>query len=234
MSEPDITPAPAADPIPAPEPAPAPSIDPAPAQDAAPEPAAEPEPNLDHYSFDEPEPSADAPPAEESQVDFKLEWPEGFAANDMFVETATASARKFNLNPRDAGHYAADVLQSLQHQEFQARLKSDAELKQAWGASYETNLAAAKQMHAMLKQKGAIDAEATAMLQSPRGMKLLFGLKSFLGESPAAGTNSATADSKAWAHEVMHNPAHPDYAAFHDYTNPRWREVNDRWNRAKR
>lgn len=188
----------------------------------------------DIYSLDtDPTPPANTPPQDDGSPTYAITWPEGFSPSDEFSTLATSAARQAGLDAAAAGAYTAAVWQQLQQLEHQRRDASDAALRQEWGADFESNLAGAKNLLRQLEAAGHVDEEASKLLQSPKGMKLLRGLSTFVGEKPAAGTQHASPDASAWAHEVMTNPSHPDYKAFHNPTDPRWREVNTRYNSIK-
>lgn len=217
-TEPTIT-EPTDAPAPAPETAPA-ETSPAPETQAPP---------VNVYALDaDPEPAT--PPQEDGTPAYAIAWPDGFAPSEDFATLATTAAQNAGLDGAAAGAYTAAVWQQLQQLEQQKLADSDTAMRQEWGANFESNLASAKQMLRQLKAAGHVDDEAAQLLQSPKGMKLLHGLSSFVGERPAAGTQQPTPEASSWAHEVMSNPAHPDYKAFHNPSDPRWREVNTRYN----
>lgn len=223
------------DPTPATEPDTQPVPQPTPQDTPQPTPAPEPDAQpviADLYALGaDPEPGADTPPAPATpEPEYTIAWPETFKPSDTFSAMATQAAKEAGLDGAAAGAYTAAVWQQLQQQEQQRLAESHAALKTEWGADFEGNLAGAKNMLRQLKASAHVDEEAAQLLQSPKGMKLLHGLASFVGERPAAGIRQAAPDASNWAHEVMTNPAHPDYNAFHNPSDPRWREVNARYN----
>lgn len=217
------------DPTPAPEPQPDPEPQETPQDTPQPEPQSD---FADIYALGaDPEPGADTPPAPDTPApEYTISWPDTFKPTDSFATLATQAAKDAGLDGAAAGAYTAAVWQQLQQQEQQRLADSHAALQNEWGSDFESNLAGAKNMLRQLKAAGHVDDEAAQLLQSPKGMKLLRGLASFVGERPAAGMRQPTPDASNWAHEVMTNPAHPDYNAFHNPADPRWREVNTRYN----
>lgn len=175
-------------------------------------------------------PAAEGAKEKPAQEDFAMEWPEGFEPTHTFSELATQTAQETGLSGKQAGAYAAALLSAYQKLETEQLEASDAVLKNEWGTHFEQNLTSSKKLLNRLIQEGHIEDESAKFLMCPRGMKLLHGISRFIGESPAAGTQTPGADARSWANEVLTNPSHPDYAAFRDPESPRWRELNTRYN----
>lgn len=128
-----------------------------------------------------------------------------------------------------ADSYAA-IEAARERAEWQNRFLQDAELKKDWGADYEANMATARSHIDFLKEKAGLSEDDLAVFSSPKGMRALFAMASVHKAPPAAGL-AASQTEKSWADAVM-KPGHPDYEAFTNPLNPRYKEVNQRWLRA--
>jgi len=191
------------------------------------------------YALTEPEAAQDegladgAPGEAGGEAAYAVEYPEGFAADAAFTEIVTPIAKESGLDGRRFGELAAKVLHGLNEAEYANMARTDAELKRDWGADYQANMKAARAEAAFLKKEAGLTDEDLRVFACPKGMRALYAISRTHGERAAAGTQGAASVSeKSWAQEVMSNPAHPDYRAFHDPEDPRWRKVNERWNRA--
>ncbi len=249
--------APAPEVVPTPEtvaaPAPETAAPPAPADAPAPQPG---EAEISQqaaamqadYALDSPEESETPPqPGQgeeqteqgeqtQEEAEYSLTFSENFEAQPEFLELVTARAKAAGLDGKAAGAYTEGVIRAIQEQEYANMVKTDAELKADWGADYAANKREAKAFGVALMQRAGLTMQDMAVFQSPKGYRLLHELRMATASAPAAGIGrSATSDvDSSYAHEVMHNPNHPDYAAFHEgLSNPRFREVNERYNRAK-
>ncbi|MGN0868388.1 MAG: hypothetical protein ACI4O9_02540 [Akkermansia sp.] len=200
------------------------------------------------YALDSPEESENPPQTgqgeeqeeqggdAQQEVEYSLTFSENFEAQPEFLELVTARAKAAGLDGKAAGAYTEGVILAIQEQEYANMVKTDAELKADWGADYAANKREAKAFGVALAQRAGLTMQDMAVFQSPKGYRLLHELRMATASAPAAGIGrSATSDvDSSYAHEVMHNPNHPDYAAFHEgLSNPRFREVNERYNRAK-
>lgn len=190
------------------------------------------------YALTEPEEAKDegqgdgAPGDAGGEVAYAVEYPEGWQADPGFTEIVTPIAKESGLDGRKFGELAARVINGLNEAEYANMAKTDAELKQDWGADYEANMKAARAEAAFLKREAGLTDADLRVFACPKGMRALFAISRTHGERAAAGTQGVGVSEKGWAQEVMSNPAHPDYKAFHDPEDPRWRKVNERWNRA--
>ena len=191
-------------------------------------------------NLDEVEEKADgeeaAGEAKEEKEDepFALEWPEGYEATPEFAAVATEAARGCGLTGKAAGAYTARVLDALQEAELRNVEQTDAELKAEWGSDYEPRMKACKGFLARHARRSGLTDADVAVLQSPKGFRLLNSFMEALGESQAHGLGTAvSADEKSWAASVMKDTKHPDYEAFRDADHPRHEEVARRWYRAQ-
>lgn len=167
----------------------------------------------------------------EQAAEYAVEWPEDYAPNEAFSELVTPIAKDSGLSGKQFGEVTSKVVQALQQAEYANMEKSDAELKADWGAQYEANMKVAKKEAKWLMKEAGLTREDMAVLQSPKGMRLLYALATAHGERGAAGAAQVSASDKNWANEVMNNPSHPDYQAFFDPTHPNFKRLNARWNK---
>lgn len=192
------------------------------------------------YAITEPEPEAEAEAEAggeqkegEGEAEYQLSYPENWNADPAFTELVTPIAKKSGIDGKTFGALTAEVIGKMQEAEYANMVKTDAELKKDWGADYDANMKAARAEAAFLKKEAGLTDDDLRVFASPKGMRALYAISLTHGERGAAGMKEVSASEKAWAEEVMNNPAHPDYKAFHDVDDPRWRLVNERYNRAK-
>lgn len=192
------------------------------------------------YAITEPEPEAEAEAGaeaggeqKEGEEEYQLSYPENWNADPAFTELVTPIAKKSGIDGKTFGALTAEVIGKMQEAEYANMVKTDAELKKDWGADYDANMKAARAEAAFLKKEAGLTDDDLRVFASPKGMRALYAISLTHGERGAAGMKEVSASDKAWAEEVMNNPAHPDYKAFHDVDDPRWRLVNERYNRAK-
>lgn len=192
------------------------------------------------YAITEPEPEAEAEAGaeaggeqKEGEEEYQLSYPENWNADPAFTELVTPIAKKSGIDGKTFGALTAEVIGKMQEAEYANMVKTDAELKKDWGSDYDANMKAARAEAAFLKKEAGLTDEDLRVFASPKGMRALYAISLTHGEKGAAGMKEVSASDKAWAEEVMTNPAHPDYKAFHDVNDPRWRLVNERYNRAK-
>jgi len=237
-------PAPAADPAPAPAPAPAnsPSEPGKTSQPgtSVPEFTAEAAARLDAaYALSEPAPQDDAaaPAQPAAPGDYAISFPDSFAQHPeagSFSSILAPIAQSSGIDGAAFGKLFADSYAAIEdarlRAEWQNRFQQDLELKQDWGADYETNMRAARAHIAFLKEKAGLSDSDLACFQSPKGMRALYAMASAHAAPPAAGLATA-ASEQSWAKAVM-QPGHPDHDAFTNPMHPRYREINQRWLRA--
>lgn len=191
------------------------------------------------YAFDEPEVAGqdgggeDASAGEGAEAPYAVEYPEGFVVDPVFADIVAPIARESGVEGKVFGALTARVVGAMQEAEYANMVKTDAELKADWGADYHANMKVAKATAERLMQGSGLSRQDLAVLQSPKGMRLLYAVSQMTGERAAAGVAKASASESSWASEVMTNPQHPDYADFRDPSSPRWRQLNERYNRAQ-
>lgn len=170
---------------------------------------------------------------QEAEAEFKIVWPEGVEATPEFSAMTTAAAKEAGLDSKAAGVYTAAVLEALNKAEMENIAKTDAELKQEWGSDYQPNMKACKAFLARHAKVCGLTQDDVAVLQSPKGFRLLYSFMSRTGEQAAHGTDPQAASQvdKSWAYSVMHDPTHADYRAFHDVQHPRYGEMHERYNK---
>lgn len=195
------------------------------------------------YSLTEPDDGAGAKAADDGG-EYRLEFSREFLEGARFGEGA-GEVLNGVLGPiaRESG-VSADVFGKLFERSYSAVVRAqeeaqwrrnfqdDADLKRDWGAEYEANMREAR-LHAawIVKNAGVTEADL-AVFQSPKGMRVLHALARAHVQPAAAGVGSAGVGEAAWADAVL-KPGHPDHDAFGDPLDPRYRELNERWMRAK-
>lgn len=179
----------------------------------------------------QPENTEQKPDSEEEQS-YAIEWPEGYEATPEFEAVAAEAAKGSGLDGKAAGLYTSRVLDALNEAEVKNMERTDAELKEEWGSDYNTRMKECKSFLSRHAKESGLTNEDIAVLQSPKGFKLLYSFMKATGESPAH-MGKADASTQSWAHEAMNNPAHPDYKALHEVNDPRHDEVTRRWYRAQ-
>ncbi len=174
--------------------------------------------------------------AEEAEVAvFQMEWPEGYEASEEFAQITTEAAKAAGIaDGKLAGSYTAKVIAAIQEAADKRVAADDAELKADWGAEYQANMKECKAFVERMGAKAGLSEDDVAVLATPKGMRLIQVIRAEVGEGVAAGGKSvASAADESWAREVMTNPQHADYKAFHNPSDPRWRSLNARYNKVK-
>ncbi len=166
---------------------------------------------------------------------YEIQWPDGVEVEDGFKAITNEAASAAGLDKAAAGKYTAAVLASFQKQQQEALAAADAELKQDWGAQYNERVKACRSFMARHMRAAGLSAEDVAVLQSPKGFRLIHSFMERTGERAAAGTSraSSSAADEQWASDVMTNPQHPDYNAYHDPSDARFEQVHARFNRVR-
>lgn len=180
---------------------------------------------------EQPENTEQGKDSEEAQP-YAIEWPEGYEATPEFEAVAAEAAKGSGLDGKTAGLYTSRVLDALNEAEVKNMERMDSELKEEWGGDYNTRMKECKRFLSRHAKASGLTNEDIAVLQSPKGFKLLYSFMKATGESPAH-MGKADASTQSWAHEAMNNPAHPDYKALHELNDPRHDEVTRRWYRAQ-
>lgn len=181
---------------------------------------------MDSYKMD-----SEDPAPQPDRDDYQIEWPDGVEADPGFAEMATTAAKVAGLDGKAAGAYTAAVIDAIKQQERENFIKSDTELKEQWGSDYQTNMRACKAFLARHAKESGLTQQDVAVLESPKGFRLLYSFMNRTGEQPAHGTEKPTMQEKSWAHSVMHDPSHSDYRAFHDIEDTRYNDVHARYNK---
>lgn len=173
--------------------------------------------------------------ATEVAEEFAMVWPEGYEASEEFAQITTEAAKAAGIaDGKLAGAYTAKVIAAIQEAADKRVAADDAELKADWGAEYQANMKECKAFVERMGAKAGLSEDDVAVLATPKGMRLIQVIRAEVGEGVAAGGKSvASAADESWAREVMTNPNHADYAAFHNPSDPRWRELNARYNKVK-
>lgn len=178
----------------------------------------------------------EAAAAEEAEVAaFQMVWPEGYEATEQFAAITTEAAKAVGITDgRVAGEYTAKVIAAIEAAADKQVAADDAALKDDWGADYEANKDECQAFVKRMSAKAGLTEEDVAVLATPKGMRLIQAIRTEVGEGAAAvGVPAVSAADEAWAREVMTNPQHADYKAFHNPSDPRWRSLNARYNKVK-
>lgn len=163
---------------------------------------------------------------------YAVEYPADFAVDETFAGIVAPIAKDSGVDGKTFGNLTAKVVRALNDAEYANMVKTDAELKKDWGAEYNANMLTAKNTAEKLMKTSGLTEQDLSVLQSPKGMRLLYAISQMTGEQPAAGSTPASAAESSWAKDIMSNPNHPDYRDFRDPSSPRWRSLNERYNRA--
>lgn len=190
------------------------------------------------YNLDEPpaDEEGDKNPAEGEQgkEEYALTFPEGFNASPEFTSLATPIAKELGLDGKQAGAYAAGVIQAIQQAEQANFRRTDTELKQKWGSEYRANRAEAQKFYNWCLESGDFSSEDLRVFHSPKGVELLYKMSQRVGEGRSVTPPSAGKQSEQeWAEAAYNDPKHPDYRALRDVDDPRFEKVRERYNRAK-
>lgn len=188
------------------------------------------------YNLDEPSAGEgdNPPPNDKGGEAYELAFPDGFSASPEFTALATPIAKELGLDGKQAGAYAAGVIQAIQQEEQANFRKTDAELKQKWGRDYGANKAEAQRFYNWCLEGGDFSKEDLRVFHSPKGVELLFKMSQRLGEKSTAQKPAAGKQSELeWAEAAYNDPKHPDYRALRDVDDPRFEQVRERYNRAK-
>lgn len=174
---------------------------------------------------------------EEPEVaeEFAMVWPEGYEASEQFAQITTEAAMAAGITDgRLAGEYTAKVIAAIQDAAEAQVAADDAALKEDWGADYRANMDECKAFMGRMCAKAGLSEADVEVLSTPKGLRLVQAIRTEVGEGAAAvGKPAAGEADEVWAREVMSNPAHPDYKAFRNPSDGRWRELNARYNRIK-
>lgn len=163
---------------------------------------------------------------------YAVVYPEGFAVDETFAALVEPIARESGVDGEVFGGLTAKVVRAIQDAEYANMVETDAQLKGDWGADYDANMKRAKATAwRLMKQSGLSEADLQP-LQSPKGARLLFAISQLTGEGAAAGAVRGSASEASWAKAVISDAKHPDYKDFRDVNSPRWRALNERYNRA--
>lgn len=169
---------------------------------------------------------------EESTQPYSIQWPDGYEVSPSFSDITNTVAQEAGLDSKAAGVYTARVLDALNEAELKNMEKQDADLKTEWGSDYNSRMKECKTFLARHAKSAGLSNSDIAVLQSPKGFKLIYSFMAASGEQPAhVGTPTATAQS--WANEAMNNPSHPDYNALRNLDDPRHEDVARRWYKAQ-
>ena len=173
--------------------------------------------------------------SETPELDFAMEWPEGYDATEEFSALTSEVAKEVGITDgKVAGAYTAKVIAALEAAADKQVAADDAALKEEWGADYKANKEECQAFVKRMSAKAGLTDADVAVLATPKGMRLIQAMRTEVGEGAAAvGKPVASAADESWAREVMTNPQHADYKAFHNPSDPRWRELNARYNKVK-
>lgn len=193
------------------------------------------------YALSEPEPdtSGDTSGDTAAADDYTITFPDSFAEHPeaaAFSSILAPIAQQSGMESAAFGKLFADSYAAIenarQQTEWKNRYQQDADLKRDWGADYEANMRTARGHIAFLKQRAGLSDSDLAVFASPKGMRALYAMATAHAAPPAAGLSQTHISEQTWAQAVM-QPSHADHDAFTNPMNPRYKEVNQRWLRAK-
>ncbi len=175
--------------------------------------------------------AADTPQTQQEEP-YALSFSEGFAPDAAFLNLVTPHCVAAGIAPDAAGKLLEQTVASMQEAEYSNMVASDAALKNDWGKDYSINKQAVESYKAEIRAKAGLSKDDMVVFNSPKGYRLLHSMMSATGAKPAAGLRAGSSSDKSWASDVMSNPNNPDHSAFHNPSDPRWGEVNSRYNSA--
>lgn len=166
---------------------------------------------------------------------FEIVWPEGAEVSEPLAEVALRAAREAGVSDgAQAGAFVVKALEGINARAAAVEAEAVAQLKADWGEDYAALRQECTGFLQRLRDESGLSEGDVAPLMSAKGFRLVRAMMGYVGERAAAGLTGGVPDAgeRGWAREAMRNPQHGDYAALHDVANPRWREVNERYNRA--
>ncbi len=168
----------------------------------------------------------------EAAEEYALSFSEEFSPDPAFLNLVTPHAKELGIDPAQAGGLVERTIASIQQAEYANMVESDAALKKDWGAEYQSNKQAVESYKVQLREQAGLTKEDMAVFNSPKGYRLLHALMGVTQAKPTAGVGTSSATEASWARDAFNNPSHPDHKALHNPSDPRWAEVNARYNRA--
>ncbi len=167
-------------------------------------------------------------------AEIEIVWPDGAEVSEPLVEVATRAAREAGLTDGAvAGAFVVKALEGINARAAAVEAESEAQLKADWGEDYGVTKKECEGFLRRMRDESGLTDGDLAPLMSAKGFRLVRAMMGYVGERAAAGLVAAPdAGERVWARDAMRNPQHGDYAALHDVSHPRWREVNARYNRA--
>lgn len=169
----------------------------------------------------------------ETETEYTLSFSESFTPDEHFTKIATPIFKESGLDGAAGGKIVEGVMLALIDSQNKQLDADDAQLKEDWGADYTERKEAARTYIPKLANMAGIPESDLAPFASPKGMRVIDAIKNLLENKGAGDTTSRSISTeRVWAESVMSDPNNPDFAAFHNPSHPRFREVNSRYNKA--
>lgn len=207
------------------------------------EPAPNPDPTPGNPPADPPpaDPAApkDAPPAQE---DYVLAFDESFSGDETLRNLLTETGKTHGLPVEGLSAFIKDMDSRMASKAAEQQQAQEAAMNEAWkqldgewGRDSDARQMRAVQMAGRLCRMAGVDQSVfndMGIADHPAMYKILDAVGRLLDE-PALPVPPGRQEQQARgeAQRMMHDPDHPDYAAFHDCDNPRFAEVRAKYMR---
>lgn len=168
----------------------------------------------------------------EPEQPYELELPEDLDVTDDFKTTLKEHAKASRLEGKAAGQFVSGVIKSMQEAERANISATTRELREDWGKNFNANMKSVKEFAVKLKQKSGLTTEDMALLQSPKGYRLLFALMNSVGEDTfVSGKETQAEDPQKEAQRMLTDPSHRYFHAIQNPSDPLFHEANREYNR---
>lgn len=186
-----------------------------------------------------PEPPKDAPPALE---DYALAFDDSFTGDETLQNLLTETGKAHGLPVEGLSAFIKDMDTRLAAKAAEEQQAQEAAMKEAWkkldgewGRDSDARQMRAVQMAGRLCRMAGVDQSVfneMGIADHPAMYKILDAVGRLLDE-PAlpAPPGRQEQQARGEAQRIMHDPEHPDYAAFHNSDDPRFAEVRTKYMR---
>lgn len=141
--------------------------------------------------------------------EFTLVLPDGYKPDEGTLKAATAAAKQFGIDPKSMG-LAMRAMDAASDKAYKAELKADAaRLRDDWGTNYDDNMAETRTFVANLEGAGILAPHMKAALNSPEGVRFLYGISQLMSEDKTMAGAAQNASSYNEAQDIMKNPSNP-------------------------
>lgn len=157
--------------------------------------------------------------ANEEPAEYKIEVLEEYNMNTGVHEYITGQARELGIQAGAMSKLLNNTLGWLRDAEQKERQEALQALKKEWGADFDKRAAATKKFTLSIAKAAGLTHDDAAMLSSPNGYRLMYGISRIFSETRAAGGTSSepmlTAEMKRqMAEDMRRNPKNEFNAAF--------------------